>query len=90
MREDFVDPRSGASDDERVVEAGLRPTALAEFVGQRELKEHLHIVLGVSHWANMFWQYSQLKKFLHNALAKIWTSFANVLLTPLDHIGPVP
>ena len=45
MREDFVDPRAGANDDERVVEAGLRPTALGDFVGQRELKEHLNIVL---------------------------------------------
>ena len=48
MREDFIDPRSGASYDERIVEAGLRPTALAEFVGQRELKEHLNIVLGAA------------------------------------------
>jgi len=24
VREDFVDPRAGANDDERVVEAGLR------------------------------------------------------------------
>ena len=48
MREDFVDPRAGASDDERVVEAGLRPTALDDFVGQRELKEHLNIVLGAA------------------------------------------
>lgn len=48
MREDFVDPRAGANDDERVVEAGLRPTALGDFVGQRELKEHLNIVLGAA------------------------------------------
>ncbi|NCZ93230.1 MAG: Holliday junction branch migration DNA helicase RuvB [Actinobacteria bacterium] len=48
MREDFVDPRSGSSDDERALEAGLRPTALSEFVGQRELKEHLNIVLGAA------------------------------------------
>ena len=43
-----MDPRSGSSDDERVLEAGLRPTALSEFVGQRELKEHLNIVLGAA------------------------------------------
>ena len=44
MRDEFLDP--GVGDDvEEVVEAGLRPRALAEFVGQRELKEHLGIVL---------------------------------------------
>lgn len=42
VREEFVDPR-GDSDD--VVEAGLRPRSLEEFVGQRELKSHLAIVL---------------------------------------------
>lgn len=44
MRDEFLDPQIG-SDAEEVVEAGLRPRALAEFVGQRELKEHLSIVL---------------------------------------------
>ena len=44
MRDEFLDPQVG-SDAEEVVEAGLRPRALAEFVGQRELKEHLSIVL---------------------------------------------
>ena len=44
MRDEFTDPGI-ASDTEEVVEAGLRPRALAEFVGQRELKEHLSIVL---------------------------------------------
>lgn len=44
MRDEFLDPGVG-SDIEEVVEAGLRPRALAEFVGQRELKEHLTIVL---------------------------------------------
>ncbi|HSJ91583.1 MAG TPA: Holliday junction branch migration DNA helicase RuvB, partial [Ilumatobacter sp.] len=44
MRDEFTDPGI-ASDTEDVVEAGLRPRALAEFVGQRELKEHLSIVL---------------------------------------------
>ena len=44
MRDEFLDP--GVGDDvEEAVEAGLRPRHLAEFVGQRELKEHLHIVL---------------------------------------------
>ena len=44
MRDEFTDPGIG-SDTEEVVEVGLRPRALAEFVGQRELKEHLSIVL---------------------------------------------
>ncbi len=44
MRDEFTDPGI-ASDSEDVLEAGLRPRALAEFVGQRELKEHLAIVL---------------------------------------------
>jgi len=44
VRDEFLDP--GVGDDvEEAVEAGLRPRHLAEFVGQRELKEHLHIVL---------------------------------------------
>ena len=44
MRDEFTDPGL-SSDSEEFVEAGLRPRALAEFVGQRELKEHLSIVL---------------------------------------------
>ncbi len=44
MRDEFSDPGI-VSDIEETVEAGLRPRALAEFVGQRELKEHLSIVL---------------------------------------------
>jgi holliday junction DNA helicase RuvB len=44
VRDEFLDP-SAMSDAEEVVEAGLRPRLLAEFVGQRELKEHLSIVL---------------------------------------------
>ncbi len=43
MRDEFTDPGVG-SDTEESVEAGLRPRALDEFVGQRELKEHLSIV----------------------------------------------
>lgn len=44
MRDEFLDPAVG-SPNEELVEAGLRPRALAEFIGQRELKEHLGIVL---------------------------------------------
>jgi Holliday junction DNA helicase RuvB len=44
VRDEFLDPAPG---DEREVELeiGLRPRALDEFIGQRELKEHLAIVL---------------------------------------------
>jgi holliday junction DNA helicase RuvB len=45
VREEFLDPGIGPDPDEEVVEAGLRPRALDEFVGQREIKEHLSIVL---------------------------------------------
>ncbi len=52
MRDEFLDPNVRSSDrDEPVtsadldMEAGLRPQALDEFVGQRELKEHLTIML---------------------------------------------
>ncbi|CAN5652913.1 MAG: Holliday junction branch migration DNA helicase RuvB [Ilumatobacteraceae bacterium] len=44
MRDEFLDP-AVAGDQEDVVEAGLRPRRLADFVGQRELKEHLEIVI---------------------------------------------
>jgi Holliday junction DNA helicase RuvB len=44
VREEFLDPQVNG-DAEEVVEAGLRPRLLADFVGQRELKEHLTIVL---------------------------------------------
>ena len=46
MRDEFTDPgiAAAAEEAEEVVEAGLRPRALDEFVGQRELKEHLSIV----------------------------------------------
>ena len=44
MRDEFLDP-AVAADAEAVVEAGLRPRRLAEFVGQAELKEHLQIVI---------------------------------------------
>ena len=47
MRDEFLDPQIG-SDREMSDEAGLRPRALDEFVGQRELKEHLDIVLGAA------------------------------------------
>ena len=44
MRDEFLDPAING-DQEEVEEAGLRPKHLADFVGQRELKEHLSIVL---------------------------------------------
>ena len=44
MRDEFLDP-GPANDREEADEAGLRPRRLAEFIGQRELKEHLTIVL---------------------------------------------
>ena len=47
MRDEFLDPGVG-SDTELNDESSLRPRALDEFVGQRELKEHLDIVLGAA------------------------------------------
>ena len=44
MRDEFLEPGL-VGDAEDAVEACLRPRRLAEFVGQRELKEHLSIVL---------------------------------------------
>ena len=44
MRDEFLDPAVVEEPDD-AVEAGLRPRRLAEFVGQTELKEHLHIVI---------------------------------------------
>ncbi len=44
MREEFLDPNVGDEIDS-IEESGLRPHRLADFVGQRELKEHLSIVL---------------------------------------------
>jgi len=44
VRDEFLEPAVG-DEVEEVVEAGLRPRHLDEFVGQRELKEHLSIVL---------------------------------------------
>ncbi len=44
MRDEFLEPEM-VSNDEEVDEVGLRPRKLSEFVGQRELKEHLSIVL---------------------------------------------
>ena len=44
MREEFLDPNVGDESDS-VEESGLRPRRLDDFVGQRELKEHLGIVL---------------------------------------------
>jgi len=44
VRDEFLEP-SPVNDVEESDEAGLRPRRLSEFVGQRELKEHLAIVL---------------------------------------------
>lgn len=46
MREEYVDPEIRSGEEVDVTEdGGLRPRTLDEFVGQRELKEHLNIVL---------------------------------------------
>ncbi len=52
MREEFIDPLATRpvdprpiDDADQVDDVGLRPKRLSEFVGQRELKEHLAIVL---------------------------------------------
>lgn len=47
MRDEFLDP-AVHMETEHADEASLRPRALDEFVGQRELKEHLDIVLGAA------------------------------------------
>lgn len=47
MRDEFLEP-SVSSDREVADEVNLRPRQLDEFVGQRELKEHLDIVLGAA------------------------------------------
>lgn len=47
MRDEFLDPQL-STDREVSEEVGLRPKHLDEFVGQRELKEHLDIVLGAA------------------------------------------
>ncbi|MFZ9629469.1 MAG: Holliday junction branch migration DNA helicase RuvB [Ilumatobacteraceae bacterium] len=44
MRDEFLDA-SVVNDHEESDEVGLRPRRLSEFIGQRELKEHLSIVL---------------------------------------------
>ena len=46
VRDEFLDP--GVSASEMSDEVSLRPRGLDEFVGQRELKEHLEIVLGAA------------------------------------------
>ncbi len=49
MRDELLSPEFG--DDDIGVdfnENGLRPSTLADFVGQSELKEHLHIILGAA------------------------------------------
>lgn len=47
MRDEFLDPAL-SSEHEVSDEVSLRPRELDEFVGQRELKEHLDIVLGAA------------------------------------------
>jgi Holliday junction DNA helicase RuvB len=44
MRDEFLDP-SPADEREQAEDASLRPRRLEEFIGQRELKEHLAVVL---------------------------------------------
>lgn len=47
MRDEFLDPGVGheVTEGEVELEEGIRPRALDDFVGQRELKEHLTIVM---------------------------------------------
>ena len=47
MREELLRPEATPDDDdvERTADSSLRPRTLEEFVGQRELKEHLAIIL---------------------------------------------
>jgi Holliday junction DNA helicase RuvB len=45
MREELLRPDESEDDAERTVDVSLRPRSLDEFVGQRELKEHLSIIL---------------------------------------------
>jgi holliday junction DNA helicase RuvB len=46
VREELLRPEADDADDDEVsVDAGLRPRSLEEFVGQRELKDHLGIIL---------------------------------------------
>ncbi len=47
MRDEFLEPTI-SSEHEVADEVNLRPRQLDEFVGQRELKEHLDIVLGAA------------------------------------------
>jgi Holliday junction DNA helicase RuvB len=43
VRDESLDPIAGEEDEQ--LEAGLRPRRLDEFVGQRELKDHLGVIL---------------------------------------------
>ena len=45
MREELLSPDRDPETDEVVVEVGLRPRSLDEFVGQAELKGHLRVML---------------------------------------------
>lgn len=46
--EDLLSSTETDSDAELLSEHGLRPRTLAEFVGQRELKSHLRVILGAA------------------------------------------
>jgi Holliday junction DNA helicase RuvB len=49
FRDELLAPVASAADAEiEVAELGLRPSTLAEFVGQAELKDHLEIMLGAA------------------------------------------
>ena len=48
MREELLSPDRDPETDEVVVEVGLRPRSLDEFVGQAELKGHLGVMLGAA------------------------------------------
>jgi Holliday junction DNA helicase RuvB len=45
VRDEFLDPTAPASEVDSFDDVSLRPRRLDEFIGQRELKEHLAIVL---------------------------------------------
>jgi Holliday junction DNA helicase RuvB len=47
VREELLSPEP-APDDDPAAEAGLRPRSLDDFVGQRELKGHLGVILGAA------------------------------------------
>ena len=46
--EDLLSPSETETDAELLAVSGLRPRILAEFVGQKELKSHLRVILGAA------------------------------------------